>query len=691
MTDLHTSLNSMSLDSNNKNDDPYETPQYKLFLKQCQAHSYFQRANKKKEKKEERKKEKKKKKKKQSKGKTKLKENKNDIKITSDGDEDRKTISNNSIYNIKYNIPDYQKEFQVRNDIDFLLSTNIPFSVKAHLAKYLHASMSVIEEFVKERFDGENFNTVLINKLKILGKRFRNFHMDYRDRLSRNFLITLFWIRCKLDFLLEDIIASLPGPGEPKYKKMMRALHSQELISSRGFDVVKLDMRNLWRLLMILVSNFNNLVYSENLDIYVQSLYICCCSYATLSLPSRLANFPPFIQKKYRTQENTIVVIINENYLQQMEYIFYNLFKRIQHYKVLVSNTYISLDEWTYRLNDNIKKEAAAEAAGFTPKREPPISEVIPKLSKQMLSISDCMNFYAWMRKFTQSAFHDIINDKYKRLVYDNHLLVTEKDRYIYEYKYNIPTSYNIIARYRPNYIDKLVDSMGDIPVQESIDKREHLLNLNKFEKQRASKKGSSSFITSNDISNDDDNSMDCNGLLGHDADFYTACFVILFYYFEVEYSGSVSFFDFLITANSFKVERIDGRILESSKQFPYIVQGFNLFGILYNENFQQLPNIEYCIMYWVMIACEDPKIKGVFPNSPENQREVNNLLKLYNSIFPNNTVIYERTMKELSGKKYDAPDVILPDYYQCEEASTAVKKKTTSTTTTKKSKVVVF
>lgn len=472
-------------------------------------------------------------------------------------------------FKIQCNIPEEFNNFTVdATDLKSLSQISIPH-VKHHRSAYLHA----INVFIENNVDSENFIKITnknvdmfsssqISKMYDIYKKLLDYTMISRDYLSKKHKMLLWIIRCRLNLIIH-YHTSLHSMID-QHSIIVNHLKEHELIISTK-NVYDYSLAELWRALMVLISKINWLYYHEHLKYYIDYLFFCCGKFFFITsdrnnLFNNLLFYKNIDDHRYS---------INEAFIEETERIFYGIQKRIYTYSMFSQNQILS-----------VSLSSSTNSSNYIP-----------------LKI-----FYKWLSDFSGGAFLEFIEKDLKIQIYEWHLYIGEKERYIKEEKFGDPTGYNIIAKWRPEHIDQCLEQL----------KQSHIVK--KILKRIKSSKTKMEIETETETTTVD---IDLQGL----------CIIIIDYIMDsILPSGNRFSKRFILKRDQQSLSAIN-----SNNKFPLIVQCFNEFGVYYKKKLYQYENFPICFIHWIKIACEDTTINGVFP---EEHKSIN-LLFLYEKFFP--------------------------------------------------------
>ena len=450
-------------------------------------------------------------------------------------------------------------------------------NLKHRRSEYLHAVNVLIEETV-ENNGGKNSNFAKIDRIY---DRLHLYAMTNRQSLSQEHR-ELLWIVRVRSSVITHRKSRVKRHGD---LDTLESLINRGLIASTK-NVHDYSLRELWRALMLLISKFNRLRYSDDIKYYVECLLECCGKFffITAHNSNGVLNHPLFIEKN----EGDQLYCINDAFITESERVFYGLQRRIFVH------------------------------SSFTRIVRPPLD-------------AECSinAVYKWMRKCIDGPFLEYVEKDLRAELYEWHLYVGERERYIHEEPFGDPKAYNIVAKWRPDHTDQCIDQLNET--------------------------GSVRKVLDRMLEPPGDNAI-------VDIDLEGLCIIIANYLFDsIFVSGKRLRQRSIVTCDQLTPPAMP--VHPDRSRFPWIVQSFNEYGVYYDGTLRLFDNFARCFAEWVKIACEDEQIKGVFPGEPQFV----NLLFLYKKIFPKKQQSLSDIMKKL--KVYDNANnnfgIELPSHYR--------------------------
>lgn len=479
------------------------------------------------------------------------------------------------ILKIRYNKPEEFNKFEIDStDIGNLSQIPIP-GVEHHRSEYFHAINVFIEnnplsnELMEKR--EPIFSSSQLSKICDIYKKLLDYTMISREFLSKNHKMLLWTIRCRLNLIIHYHSAVQVDYGE--YSTLIYLKEKYELIISKK-NVYSYSLGELWRALLILISKINCIYYHGSLKYYIDCLFLCCGKFFFIS-----NNDIHLFDNLLYCDKNNGICSINKPFIEETERIFYGIQKRIYAYSMFSLS---SMEITSLPLN-SIK-----------------------------LNI-----FYEWLLNFADSAFLEFIEKDLKNQIYEWHLYIGEKERYMKEEKFGDPTGYNIIAKLRSEFIDKCIDELKQSNVVKKMLKRIQ-----------------SSSIEEDVVEEEEQSKID--------IDLQGLCIIIIDYIMDSILPPEKRFSERFI----FKRDQLVTPLYyhQINSDFPLIVQSFNEFGIYYKNKLYQYETFPICFIYWVKFACEDTKINGGFPQEDKSI----NLIFLYEKFFPEKNTTLQNIKQNL-------------------------------------------
>ena len=476
-------------------------------------------------------------------------------------------------------------------DYQTLLSTKKIPSVKHERMAYFHGSLVILEEIIHKN---ERPNVAqLMGPYRLV----EELHLFRRETLSQNHRLGCWLVISRYHLLITNELQE----SNNDYGTF-NSISSLD-ITYKKKDVLNLTMAELWWSFIVLMKKFNFLRYSKDLEYYIDCLMTRTCMFMIItSKDSKEYDLMGFV--KY--EEDSNIYHANELFFRETERLFYG-FNSILYYRKKLYELYPKSTEYKQYKATNI----------------------------------DVLRFIAWMEHLTSTEYFVSVKREFKETIYNNHIFITERDRFLKEKKMSSLTPYNILCTYRQDYIDKILKELEEDLMKKILSIRKSEINERK-----------------------DDNAL----LLNRDLDL--VYFLCMKYYFEVYFSDSTTFKSHLIS-NPYQVTESEAELRskrqivlpvhleEKSHKVPFFIQTFHEYELLYKGKMIECRDIESCIFTWIKIICEEENANGFINGSQINLKE------LYKILFPENKQVISN-MESFNDEETNLPYKIqLPAFYE--------------------------
>lgn len=322
-------------------------------------------------------------------------------------------------YNAKV-INDFNENDVESLTIEKLLEHKINTSHSHIFSNYIHNVMVVLELIITNKYR-YSYNKEHVLTLK---EKFINCWLEKRQKITKSIRILIWLVICRINLLCHlhkynefdhgklDTILDLVNTGVILFKK----------------DVLDYTVLEFWKSLMMLISKFNNIVYSQQLFTYIRSLMSVCGTFVGVELNDSTAKDYTMMIKP--SDKNTNKYVTTEYFWKETERISFHLESTIHYYQLLKK---IQPDPEFYKaFNVNI--------------------------------------FYKWLYEHTQGIYKKYILQKVSDSLYDVHVKKGDVERFKENNSFGIPTAYNTISAFRFPELDILATRINATLVEEIID-----------------------------------------------------------------------------------------------------------------------------------------------------------------------------------------------------------------------------
>lgn len=297
-------------------------------------------------------------------------------------------------------------------DYDWGPLSSIPVPQIEHLrSNYLHRLNVLSEQLIDESFfkkrDISGINIEYLNKIN---QSIFDFVFENRLKLSPEHKILYWIVRVRLNLLITKMSGQWNDfMGNIDKIKGIEALNL--MISDR--PIYRYTLSQFWRTLKLLLSKFNSLRWSNELEYYISCLKLCCGKFFIIQEPVNVIKYLDF---RLFFEVNDGERRITLNFIKETERIFFGFEKRLR----------------IYHLTSRYK----SVAVNYDP--------------AQMQIVHN------WLEPLISNVYLDPLKKAFSKIVFHLDVLIGEKERYIEEEKFGEPTVQNIIAKWRVDHIDQL-------------------------------------------------------------------------------------------------------------------------------------------------------------------------------------------------------------------------------------------
>ena len=541
-----------------------------------------------------------------------------------DGDEDGRTQHRKKRIKITYHEPESLKPLNVGDDPNFFLRNDVP-DAKHHRSKYLDRANRLIEEYLKRLEDGDGDGKVGevvlgVRYVDDLSEKLFSYATRKRNHLTQNHRSMLWLLRARLSWC-HHLLTSIKekknvSKEEEKEEKLLDELSKSRLLVSPKRSVIDYTLNELWRSLVKLASEFTTLKYANSLYEYVKLLLMCAGKFLT-----RVGNARDFNNIRLRKEAplSDSDGDGGDDYEDEGEGREGREGggggrRRRKRKKTYQINTMFLVE--TERLFFGLQLALHCRNRSASPK-------VVTEPSASELQISA---FMKWVVPKTRDPFLEFVEKDLSERIYDWRVRIGERERYEREDKMGDPNSYNVIAKYRTEEIDGIMEKLDASGVTRTI------LRYDERDANNNSSSSSSSSRIDLDYVVDDPTRKKTFHV---DVDRDGLCTILLDYCFDSIFSSTEERFSDRFVVNKFDLWKRRGDLgeLPSLKEdgFPIMVQTFNEYGVYYGDTLYRCEDVPSCFVTWLRIACEDTSWSGAIPGEPPEC----NLVDLYESFFP--------------------------------------------------------
>lgn len=485
---------------------------------------------------------------------------------------------------VTYLTPSSLDRYRPQKNFSFLARTEVPF-VKEHRSLYLHTANVLLEELITsfgEQHVPPNIDVILRDVEKLFENLTKHVAKS-RIVMSRKHKMLLWIVRVRANLVVKK--NSVEWPENYGSLDDLAYLESMEILISDK-PVSQYSLKEFWRSLKILVEKIRIMKYHDNIRYYVECLQLCCGKFMVIASKSvSLFNYPLFCFKNEETGEYRI----NEAFIEETERMFHGLHTMLD----------VCMDvHWS-------------EIPRFVP-------------DKNALT-----EFHAIVENKAKDPFLEFIERDLRKNIYDWHVLIGERERYIQEEKFGDPSGYNVIAKWRQDHIDYCVDELKKSGIVVSM--------LNQ--------------------SMDPPFGFDTVKCVNPDTD--GLCIIVLNYIFDSIFTMTNRRFQTRYIREAHELLHEDFYDMD---KFPLMVHVFHEYAVYFNGSLGARSSFPGCFIEWVRVACEESKWKGAIPGEPTTT----NLVFLYERFFPARTRVLQSLEDHFRRINFaeDESDITLPGHY---------------------------
>jgi hypothetical protein len=307
--------------------------------------------------------------------------------------------------------------------IDLLLLTRIP-NTKYMVSIYLHHVILILEKILTELDENPMSDEGHHDKLKKLDKKLNDYWFRERSNLSVSNK-TLLWLSlCRL----QNIFYNIRSDKSFGNVENLVTIHKLGIVFSRK-NVMDLNFYEFWKSLLLLISKFSILPYSDELKLYCNYMKCKCAEYVGyIKNDSTMGDLKLITENVGEKSFQT-----NEYFWKETERIFYYCdFSFIRYSKFVIEDPVSFLDEDS----DNS----------------------FPTDISKNVNI-----FMEWIETYTKGIYAQYIDRNIREQLFDVHLLRGDSEKYKLLNKMGEASAYNIIGKLRTAVLDKLtVKSNGN-------------------------------------------------------------------------------------------------------------------------------------------------------------------------------------------------------------------------------------
>lgn len=540
---------------------------------------------------------------------------------------------------VTYNGASSCASYQPKKSFRFLAREPIPIA-KHDRSQLLHLANVMLEELLTSspealRDLSKAATPEQARQLKQFSDRLADHVLRQHSLLSRRHRMLAWVVRLRAGLVVRKCLGEWPKD----YGSLGRLGHVQTLellVSDR--PVPAYTLAEFWRSLKLLVERLDTIKHHEQIEYYVHCLEMCCAKFTLVRSDNRsLFDYNPFCA--FDSTEK--LYSVNEAFFEETERLFHGLHERFDTYRKLSWHT--------------LPRHAAPAAA---------VRHLHAKLSSK-----------------SQGPFVEFIERDLSQQIYEWHVLIGERERYEREETFGDPTGRNIIAKWRPDQVDRCVEMLARSKVVQAILDRliasDHDHNrLGAVPVPPTSPPpprhdgGGGGDGDSDDDANmyadidlDMDADEDADTSTGTDADA------------DVDLNGLVLIvlnyiFDEILTVRTrrfaqrfvLRAQALHSPTFHDDHHLPLIVQVYNEYAVYFDGRARYRGDFAACFIEWVRVVCEESTWKGRLPNEPPTV----NLLFLYEGLFRDRDATIARLAGQLTelALGHAPPELPLPAHY---------------------------
>ena len=524
---------------------------------------------------------------------------------------------------ITYEKPESLNPLYVGDDLDFFLRSDIP-ETKYQRSNYLDRLARLIEEHLKRLEEGEvgrEEEITDVRSISSLSEKLFSYAMRKRNCLTQNHRSMLWLIRARLSWWHHLTSTEDYRSVAKEEEKILDEISKPRLLVSSKRSVIDYTLNELWRSLVKLASDFTTLRYSDSLYDYAQLLLTCAGKFLT-----RVGNVLDFNNVRLRKEAP-----VEEEEEEEEE-------------TTTDGSTTVTTTKMTYR-SRNRKKTYQINAMFLVETERLFFGIQLALYCRNLLASSKVVDiatsasdakksarFMKWVTPKTKAPFLEFVETDLSKLIYDWRVRIGEKERYKREDKMGDPSSDNVIAKYRTEEIDGIMEKLDSSGVTKAI---------LRYDAERDDNNNSSSTVMDVDYVVDDPTKKKEFHV---DVDRDGLCIILLDYCFDSIFSSTEARFSDRFVVNKFDLWKKRGESPSLKNDFPVMVQTFNEYGVYYENTLFQCEDVPSCFVTWLRIACEDTRWGGAIPEEPPEC----NLVDLYESFFPEEKNRAERMRRDV-------------------------------------------
>lgn len=424
------------------------------------------------------------------------------------------------------------------------ITSPIPDDYKYKRSEHFHHVLVFLEEKINENdIHDERINQV---KKVVLPYWIKEKHTLKMGKSHRELL----WlVIVRLNYL-----CSLACPDTGEYLSFP-TLKNAEIFCTKT-PISEYNVSTVIRMIHIIVNKIQHMVYCDDIYRLVNCLFDRACFLCCVDCGNRIImDNDAFVEKEGRFYPRTHTLFlllttpntgngyrVNKMFMWFVEVNFRHLYRKFKRYQEL------------------------------TP------SEAIPNAGNEKVKA------FRYLIQSTKDRFNDVIWDEFKKKIYDNYVFDSEREMFRYHNPQMEDSSYNVIAEYRTDHIDFIVD----------------LIDKSSIEKILSPVSSSTKTVDRN----------------------YDLLVLLLFRYLCE--SSNIEFSESSCVVNN---ERDN---LRHCSKYPLIVRRFNLYGLYWKRKFFTFSNIDQCLLHWIIWICEDKQLNGRISS---NSTRKSSFINLYEKI----------------------------------------------------------
>lgn len=542
------------------------------------------------------------------------------------------------------------EDYVCEENFEFFAVNPIPRTVPYHRSFYLHNLNVLIEDLLAGRRESER---------KTLERIYENctdfiFTEKTRGELSDEHRVLIWVVRCRLALIVHYLELSEARKKEKRARKR-RAENGHLSTTTRDTEDMETEednkeqfplleslnliipgnifdysVKGLWRALTILCTKFNKLHYSEELKRYLRCIFLSCSKFmVNVNQNARLFDHPLFI-RRHKCGDSHVaasyisIFSVNAKFIEETERLFYGFQRSLKIYEMF---TFHNPTSKSLRLS----LETNSDSGGVNNNNnDPDTDDSAPQISVNGLRSK--VTKPVWLKclesivQMTNGAFSDFIEKRLSTDMPEWNLYVSERERYKKENRYSDPSGYNIIAKYRPESLDKLVEVLNSRSgyknkiLEPGIEKIKKVLNASK-------RIGQALHFHDNILEAFKNESF---------QDFDRLCLIILSHVYDAQVSTQISLYKFVVFRDDLLSPLQCNESLRLAEH-PYMVEYFSEWGVFNptDGNLIRCSIFVECFLLWLILSC-DKEYLDVYKSSLLQAARKHGLSQLYENLIGN-------------------------------------------------------